>query len=210
MNACTILLFVSFATSCFAQVFPPDPSDRAVWQESKWTNAMYGTEGAQFVLEGHYLKAPTAGGDQTIQNGASADGKPRMTVRCMDGKFGSGEFHVGAFVSPEMGAHSLKGSPQSEVTIRHNDSTHTHTELWEYSNDHQTLFFDKLQLIDFMTGSGLGHPSQPGSLLSRQIVGVVEQGENMVVIQFDMPSDASQLVQSCGLERGKWKKKLAK
>jgi hypothetical protein len=211
MNALKGLLLAAFATVSFAQA-PDQPesalADAPVWQYSNWTNPMYGTRGDQFVLEGHYPKAPTAGGDQTVQNGASPAGKPRMTVRCMNGKFGSGEFHVGALVRPLLGAHSIKGAPQAEVTIRHNDSMHTHTEFWEYSNDHQTLFFDKIQLIDFLTGKTLGHPSQPSSLLGRQIVGVVEDGENMVVIQFDMPQDVRRLVQSCSLEWGKWKKNL--
>jgi hypothetical protein len=211
MNMLKGFLLAAFAAVSFAQApEQPEsaPADAPIWKDSKWSNAMYGTQGDQFVLEGHYPKAPTARGDQTVQNGASPDGKPRMTVHCLNGRFGSGEFHVGALVRPQSGAHSFKGAPQAEVTIRHNDSMHTHTEFWEYSNDHQTLFFDKMQLVDFLTGSGLGHPSKPGSLLWRQIVGVVEDGENMVVIQFDMPQDVRRLVQSCSLESGKWKKNL--
>jgi hypothetical protein len=210
--AATMLIAVICAAAVsFAQA-PDQPesasADAPVWQYSKWTNPMYGTEGDQFVLEGYYPKAPTAGGDQTVQNGASPVGKPRMTVRCMGGKFGSGEFHVGARVQPKLGAHSLKGRPQAEVTIRHNDSKHTSNDWWEYSNDQQTLLFDKIQLVDFLTGRLLGHPSQPGSLLWRQMVGVVEDGENMIVVQFDMPQDVRRLVQSCDLEYGKEKKNL--
>ena len=158
---------------------------------------MTGAAFDQFALEGKYLTPP-----------AHREGSgPSLVIHCSDGKFRSGEFNVGAVTQHEPGAHSLKGVAQAHVNMRIGDKTKLDDDWWEMSNNGRTLFFDKLQLTKLMTGHDLGHPGDPKNLVHRVILGVVELGENQVVMQFDMPPDGDSMVTACDLEWGKGKKK---
>jgi hypothetical protein len=171
--------------------------ESAKWEYSKWTKPMTGAEYDQFVLQGKYLTLPS----QTDGNG------PRLVVHCSDGKFRSGEFYVGAVVRHEPGAHSLKGITQAQVQMHMDDKKKLDEDWWEISNDWKTLFFDRQQLAKLMTGRLLGHPSDQNTLIHRLTLGVVESLENQVVMQFDMPQDDTQIVEVCGLEWGKNRKR---
>jgi hypothetical protein len=190
-----ILVAIIFAAISMAGQTPQ--SEPAMWEYSKWTKPMTGVEYDQFVLHGKYLTPPS-----------QADGNgPKLVVHCSDGKLRRGEFFVGAVVRHDPGAHSLKGIVQSQVQMRMDDKKKLDDDWWEISNDWKTLFFDRQQLAKLMTGRLLGHPSDQNSLIHRLTLGVVESLENQIVMQFEMPQDDAQIVESCGLEWGKEKKR---
>jgi hypothetical protein len=164
------------------------------WERSKWENPLYGKTFDQFILRGRYLTPPsTVGLDE-----------PRLVVHCSAGKFASGEFMLGA-VAQHSGTKSLKGAWQSQVDMRLDERKKTE-DFWEYSNDGKTLFFDRDQLDKLLTGKLLGHPSKD-ELTKQVILGVTEALGNEVIVQFDMPVDQSEIIQACGLEWGRDKRK---
>ena len=164
------------------------------WVLSEEENPLYGKTFDRFTLAGKYYKAPS---DLVGE-------PPKLIVGCMKGKFASGEFRLGA-VANFSGTHSLKGVRQAQVDMRIDERKKT--EEWlEVSNDLKTLFFDKIQLIQFMTGRLLGHPGDPTKLAHRLVLGVVESLGNEVIVQFDMPDDAAEMVHACGLEWGRRKR----
>lgn len=177
------------------------------WRFSKEHDALRGISFDQFVLDGKYLTPPSLPTRRA----------PSLVVRCFSGKFGSGNLMVGAVVKPVRGAHSFKGSSQGYVEMRMDDKKKLDDDWWEISNDGQALFFDKIQLIKLMTGKLLGHPGDTKTLTHRVIIGVGEAFGNeltdvrrmlyRVVMQFDMPRDAAPLVEMCGLEWSKKKRK---
>lgn len=176
---------------------PDSQTPASEWKYSKWSNPMTGVAFDQFTLEGKYVAPPSH---------AVGEG-PSLVVHCSDGKFGSGEFHVGAVVQREPGAHSFKGIPQAKVQMRFDERTKLDDDWWEISNNGRTLFFDRTQLTKLMTARLLGHPGDPNDLVHRLILGVVEFEQDRVVMQFDMPHDTARMVAACGLEWGKGKKK---
>jgi hypothetical protein len=166
--------------------------NKTEWQYSREENPLYGKSFDRFVLTGRYYKAPSTivGNEQ-----------PRMIIGCVNGKFSTGEFSLGA-VAQFSGTRSLKGVGQSQITIRTDEKKPT-DDWFEVSNDQKTLFFDRVQFNRFLTGRLLGHPSAQSALVHRLTLGVVEAFGNQVIIQFDMPEDVSQIVTACGLEWGK-------
>ncbi len=164
------------------------------WERSKWENPLYGKTFDQFILNGRYLTPPSVVGPNA----------PSLVVHCSDGKFASGEFMLGAVAQPS-GTKSLKGAWQSQVDMRLDERKKTE-DYWEYSNDGKTLFFDRDQLDKLLTGKLLGHPSKD-ELTKRVILGVVEAFGNEIIVQFDMPSDQSDIINACGLEWGRDKRK---
>lgn len=174
-------------------------TDQPEWKYSKWSNPLYATVYDQFILEGKYVTSPSHSGETS----------PKLVVHCSGGKFRSGEFAVGAVVQHEPGAHSLKDVTQARVLARFDEKPKPDNDLWEISNDGQTLFFDGQQLNKLLTGHLLGHPGDTQSLVHRVIVGVVEALGNQISIEFDMPDNSAQLVDACGLEWGKGKKKAS-
>ena len=169
--------------------------EKPEWRYSKEENPLYGKSFDRFVLTGHYFKTPSTVGNEP----------PKMIIGCMNGKFSTGEFSLGAFAQFS-GTRSLKGLAQSKITIRRDEQKRTE-DWFEVTNDQKTLFFDRIQFNKFLTGRLLGHPSEQDALVHRLTVGVVEAFGNQVIVQFEMPGDVSQLVEACGLEWGKAKKK---
>ncbi len=170
--------------------------DKPVWRYSREENPLYGKSFDRFVLDGHYFKPPSTAGNEP----------PRMIIGCMNGKFASGEFSLGA-VAQFSGTRSMKGLLQSQITIRIDEKKPTE-DWFEVSNDQKTLFFDRVQFIRFLTGRLLGHPGEQDSLVHHLTLGVIEAFSNQVIVQFEMPEDVLQMVTACGLEWGKGKKKL--
>src|SRR5580692_10974947 len=149
------------------------------WIYSKEDNPLYGKSFDRFTVTGKYFKAPSN----------LVPDPPKLIVGCTKGKFASGEFSLGA-TAEFSGTQSLKGVRQAQVDMRIDERKKT--EEWlEVSNDLKTLYFDKVQLIQFMTGRLLGHPSDRTTLTHRLVLGVLESQGNEVIVQFDMPDDSS-------------------
>jgi hypothetical protein len=184
-----VAVLLSASVLMFAQT--TDSVSKPEWHHSVEENPLYGKSFDRFTLAGTYFKAPSTPGSETS----------KLIVSCEKGKFASGEFSLGA-VAKYSGLHSLKGAQQAQVDLRIDDRKKT-AEWLEISNDRKTLFFDKIQLIQFMTGKMLGHPSDNNSLTHRLVLGVVEELGNEVIVTFEMPADASEMVRSCSLDRKK-------
>lgn len=182
-----VFVLISGVASAQESVIQPE------WHHTTEENPLYGKSFDRFTLAGKYLQKPEAGQLDS----------PKLIVGCINGKFASGEFSLGA-VAQFSGTKSLKGVLQSHVDLRIDEKKKS--EIWlEVSNNQKTLYFDKQQLIQFMTGRLLGHPGDDSTLAKRLILGVVEALQNEVIVQFDMPADAAQMVQACHLEWGKRK-----
>jgi hypothetical protein len=195
MNRSILLPLLIAGLPCFgmAQADQGSASSGAEWRRSTEENPLYGKSFDRFVLTGRYFTRPSA------EEGPP----PKITVGCVKGKFASGELFLGA-VAQHSGTRSFKGVSQAQLDMRIDEKKKT--ERWlEISNNGKTLFFDKEQLIELLTGRLLGHPSDPASLTHRLVFGIVEAFANEVIVQFDMPPDSSELVHSCGLEWGKKK-----
>jgi hypothetical protein len=160
------------------------------WQSSKEENPLFGKQFDLFRLEGRYLSQPSVSGGNV----------PLLRVYCAAGKFAKGEFLLGA-VAQHSGTKSIKGAWQAQVDMRLDERKKTE-DLWEYSNDQKTLFFDRIQLDHLLTGKLLGHPTKD-VLTRRVILGVIEALGNEVVVQFNMPSDQKEIISACGLEWGR-------
>jgi hypothetical protein len=173
-----------------------NPTDevKPEWVYSKEDNPLSGKSFDRFILTGKYFKAPSS----------LASDPPKLIVGCIKGKFASGEFSLGA-VAAFSGTQSFKGVRQAQVDMRIDERKNA-TQWLEVSNDLKTLFFDRVQLLQLMTGRLLGHPSDRATLTHRVVLGVLESLGNEVIVQFDMPDDPSEMVQTCGLEWGKQKK----
>lgn len=198
--ACSCAVVTVFRIPATAQtsstVVEENKSERgtAEWKYSKEENPLYGKSFDRFTLTGKYLKPPSAIGHD-----------PELIIGCMNGKFASGEFSLGA-VARFTGTHSFKGKRQAQLDMRIDEKKKT--EEWlEVSNDRKTLSFDAIQFTKYLTGRLLGHPSENNTLTHRLIFGVVEEGENEVIVQFDMPKDVAQMVDVCSLEWGRKKRK---
>lgn len=188
------LLIFSSILPVSAQTVSPLDVVKPEWRHSKEYSPLYGKSFDRFTLTGTYFKAPSTSGSEP----------PKLIVGCMNGKFATGEFSVGA-VARFAGTRSLKGVLQAQLDMRIDEKKKT--EEWlEVSNDGKTLFFDRIRLIQFMTGRLLGHPADSSTLTHRLILGVVEAFGNEVIVQFDMPEEASEMAEVCGLEWGKRKK----
>ena len=164
------------------------------WAHTKESNPLYGKSFDRFTLVGKYFKAPSI----------NADEKPKLTIGCIGGKLAAAEFFTGALVRPSGTLSLLNRVPQAEVEMRI-DEKKTNKIWLEISNNGKTLFFDKIQLIQFLTGKMLGHPSNSGSLSRHLVLGVVEEAENQVIAEFEMPRNATEMSQACSLEHGKRK-----
>jgi hypothetical protein len=177
------------------------PAQFAEWRYTKQDEPLHGTSFDQFVLDGKYVTPPSG-----------AKGQPSIVVHCSNGKFKDAFLIVGGVIqytqNSEGGvAHSLKGATQAKIEMRWDDKKNPDSDRWEISNDGKALSFDKVQLIKLMTGHLLGHPGDPSQLVHRQVLGVVEAFGNEIVMQFEMPQNDAPIVQSCGLEWGKGRKK---
>ena len=193
MKTRLVLSLAAVIFSAITSAWQTAQVEPAKWEYSKQTNPMTGAEYDRFVLGGKYVSPPS-----------HMDGNgPRLVVHCSDGKFRSGELRVGAVVQHEPGAHSLKGITQANVQMRMDDKKKLDEDWWEISNDWKSLFFDRNQLTKLMTGRLMGHPGDTNTLVHRLTLGVIESLENQVVMQFDMPQDTTQVVETCGLEWGK-------
>jgi hypothetical protein len=195
-----ILAALTLGSAWFAQGI--SPAETTEWKYSKQDDPLHGTSFEQFVLDGKYLTPPSVATKE----------QPGLVVHCSNGKFKEGFLIVGGvaqYASSSGGgvAHSIKGATQAHVEMRWDDKKKPDSDWWEISNDGQALSFDKIQLTKLMTGHLLGHPGDPSQLVHRQILGVVEAFGNQVVMQFDMPQDDTQIVETCGLEWGKNKKR---
>jgi hypothetical protein len=160
----------------------------AQWQYKNVENPMTGKSSDMFLLEGRYLTPPSVGALHV----------PDITVQCADGKFKGALLEVGAVVQsppPQRGV----GSDQVIVDMRLDENKPTGNQ-WRIGNDRQTLFFDEPSLTKLLTGRMLwGRLGKDEPLTRRVRLSVGEALSNQVVMQFDMPQDATQLVQSCGL-----------
>jgi hypothetical protein len=156
------------------------------WHHVTEENPLSGKTFDRFMLTGKYFTPP-----------ATATIAPQLLVSCEKGKFRSGEFNLGA-VAKFSGMHSLKGIEQAQVDMRIDEKKKTQ-DWFEISNDRRTLFFDKVQLTRFLTGSLFGHPTHADSLAHHLVLGVVEELGNQVIAQFDMPEKDSEMLNACGL-----------
>jgi len=201
MKTSAALLLVGFAVAAMSAALQTEQAQSVAWRYSKQDDPLHGVSIDQFVLEGKYLTPPSRA-DRDF---------PSLVVRCSSGKFKEAYLAVGAVV--QFGentsggvVHSLSGVTQARVERRMDNKKHGDV-WWEISNDGKALFFDDEQLVDLMTGHLLGHPGDRKNLVRRLLLGVVEAFANQVVMQFDMPDDATEMVRACGLEWSKGKKK---
>jgi hypothetical protein len=190
MKNCVAGLAVAFAMLglALAQENPP-----AGWAYSRQTDALRGTAFDQFMIQGEYIDSPSLAGKV-----------PRMVVQCSDGRFKEGFLDVGAVVqsgeSSEGVTRSLKGRTQAFVYMRSENREKPVKMLWEISNDGQALFFSKMYMGLILTGRKIGgRASNTDSLVHEQIFGVTEAFGNQVTMRFNMPTDSTRLVESCGL-----------
>jgi hypothetical protein len=194
-----ILVVLTLSSASPGQEASPGAS--AEWKYSKQDDPLHGTSFDQFVLEGKYLIPPS----QTKRE------EPSLVAQCSDGKLRKGFLIVGAVLQHAEDsrgvARSLKGRTQAHVEMRWDEKKKPDNGWWEISNDGQGLFFDRQELVKLMTGKLLGHPSETSSLVHRLFLGVTEAFGNQVVMQFDMPKDPTEIVQTCGLEWGNKRKR---
>jgi hypothetical protein len=190
---------ILFGIPAPAQPFSPPEVEKPIenaaeWHYSKEENPLYGKSFDRFTLTGKFLKPPSV-----------IESEPKLIIGCSNGKFGIGELSMGVKATYS-GTKSLKGQPQAQLDMRIDEKKKT--EEWlEFSNDRKTLFFDKIEFIQLLTGRLLGHPGDNSTLAHRLVLGLVEQDANEVIVQFDMPRDETHIVNACGLEWGKKKKK---
>jgi hypothetical protein len=162
--------------------------EKPEWHHVEEENPLSGKTFDRFTLTGKYFTPPSV-----------ATVTPQLMVSCEKGKFRSGEFNLGA-VAKFSGMHSLKGVEQAKVDMRIDEKKKVQ-DWFEISNDRKTLFFDKVQLTRFLTGSLFGHPKHDDSLTHHLVLGVVEELGNEVIAQFDMPENDSEMLNACGLVR---------
>ena len=142
-----------------------------------------------FLLEGRYLTPPSLGALHV----------PSITVQCAGGKFTGALLSVGAVVQSSRDALGHMVSGQVIVDMRLDENKPT-GDQWGIGNDGQTLFFDQFSLTKLLTGRMIwGRLGKEEPLARRVRLSVGEAFSNPIVMQFDMPQDATQLVQSCGL-----------
>ncbi len=130
---------------------------------------------------------------------------PSIYIECSKGKFQTASLRLNA-VAQFSGQYSMKGISQAAVALRI-DERNPDSDSWEISNDGTGLFFDTVQLDKLLTGSMIGHPSDQSKLTHRVLIGVTEALANQIVMRFNMPANADDLVLKCGLEYDRKRRK---
>jgi hypothetical protein len=192
------------------------------WLYAREEDALHSVSFDQFILTGTYIRPPSLGdkpilvqqystegvrrGRREHYSAAPEDGKshpPRLVVRCTGGKFKEGYLDVGTFVQHYEGAHSLKDLPQAQIQMKVGQRKQGE-DFWEIGASGRAVYFDGIQLTKLMTGKLLGHPGNPTALATSTLLQVDDAYGSAIVMRFDMPSEASVLVNACGLEHENW------
>lgn len=162
--------------------------DAAAWKYAQRVDELNAQTLDTFTLTGMYDTPPAH----------APDLPPSIRVECAKGKFQTATLRANA-VAEFSGGNSMKGIPQANITLRI-DERKPDSDRWEISNDGTALFFDTVQLDKLLTGSMIGHPSDHAKLTHRVLIGVTEALANQIVMRFNMPANADDLVLKCGLE----------
>lgn len=161
----------------------------ATWTRQTETDDLHAQTFQAFSLPGEYVVPPSQ---------RAGDG-PAIVVQCSLGHLLGAWVSVGAVVAPDPDAHSLGGNGRAYVELRFDERKPT-ADYWEILNSGTALDIGGVDLDQLLTGSMIGHPSEPAKLTRRVLIGVTEALGNEVQLRFAMPPDASQLVLACGLE----------
>lgn len=204
-GSAALALLAFAAVSALAQSTPS--STPPSWQFSQPRDQLTGNSTPTYVLEGRY-----------VLGGPGGTSHPLIVAHCANGKFLQAYLATGVVVGVaenENGgiARSLKGNAQGEVDYRYSGQHKVYTDFWEKSTNDMSLFFDHFDLADLLVGKStssfsMPHPGQPKNLIKRITFRVMDALGNPVEMVFDMPPDEAIVTRACGLESGKWRKKI--
>ena len=186
----TVVIFLAL-TDASCQEDPTGQQTTSGWVVDKNEEALRGKIYDRFVLAGRYLTPPDV----------RTEGVPKLVVRCEKGKFRSGYLGFGGVVDRERHGTVF-------IEMRFDDRKDTDGGTLQIDTRGTAGFFNDVMLVKFMTEKLLGHPSKSENLVRRLIIGTTEAFGGEIVMQFDMPSDHSEIIDACGLEwswRGKRK-----
>lgn len=148
-----------------------------------------------FILEDSYLTPPAV----------AAARVPSLIVECAEGRFRTAGLSVGAVVAALPFQPGFSGPNEVNVEQRLDENRPT-TDQWKRISDFKTLTFDQFSLTKLLTGRKLWDAggklwAVPANrtVVKRVRLSVEEVSAGPVIMQFDMPGDSTQLIQSCGL-----------
>jgi hypothetical protein len=169
--------------------------DAPAWLYAHKEEPMTGKSYDAFILAGSYITPPTV----------AAARVPSIIVECAEGKFRTAGLSVGAVVAALPFQPGFSAPNEVNVDQRL-DENKPSTGQWKRSSDFKTLTFDEFSPTKLLTGlqlwgSGGKLWAVPANrtFVKRVRLSVEEVSAGPVIMQFDMPRDSTQLIQSCGL-----------
>src|ERR1700733_605867 len=164
------------------------------------TDVFRGTHYVQFVLQGHFLTQPKAGGAQSPIMVAQC--QPGKHLKVYNGRFLDGFVVTGAVLSSQviekntvLGGRSLP----SVIGVQYRlDDGKIQSETWSPSTDGTSAFFPEVALNTMLYGHFLPHKEGTGDPIRKVVLAINETMGGEIVIQFDMP-DPGVIAEDCGV-----------
>jgi hypothetical protein len=184
-----LLSAVSLACLLAASMAAEDKA--TMWRYSHQNDPLEGKSFDQFILIGDYIQAPEVNAVQA----------PRIVIQCDDRKVTRAWLDVGGVVkTSHVETIPFQGTlVESRVEMRWDDKKSPDTFYATISNDHTALFLYKAAGVGQLLTGKRSSKVAAKDLIHSLYLGVVEAAGNKIVMHFDMPADASQLIEKCGL-----------
>jgi hypothetical protein len=164
------------------------------WKAESVTDPLRGTHYMRYSLEGTYLTTP---------RGVDPDSHPSIIVRCQpDPKAYHGHAR-GKFIDGYILTHTVVDNGGASVgrvhvQYRRNDGK-LQDAFWTASTDFSSTFFPDIDFNTMMFGHFMPHKEGTGDQTRKLVIGMQEFLASEVVVQFNLPDDDTDVLDSCGV-----------
>jgi hypothetical protein len=168
------------------------------WVRTDTTDQLRGTKIIQYTLDGKFLTPP---------KNATAETRPMMVAQCTPGDFNHHTAHgklikafiyVGAVLNSQVGYDASSRVP---VEFRLDDGK-IQKDSWSHSTDFSALFFNPYfpegGFANMLYGHQLPHKPNTSPAIKKVVLEVPEYLGGAIVMQFDMPTDPTEVADNCG------------